>query len=79
VAACIPNSLDVPASTNRGVAIVLDEPEHPVSVALRTLADGHVRPERATAASIPMATAAIEPPPPVTRRDLRLLRREGRR
>jgi len=79
VAACIPNSLDVPASTNRGVAIVLDEPEHPVSVALRTLADSHVRPDHATAASIPMATAALQPPPPVTRRDLRLLRREGRR
>ena len=48
IAVCIPNSLDVPASINRGVAIVVDEPEHPVSVALRALADGHVRPDRAT-------------------------------
>jgi pilus assembly protein CpaE len=79
VAVCIPNSLDVPASTNRGVAIVVDEPEHPVSVALRALANSHVRPVRATAASTPMETAALEPPPPVTRRGLRLLRREGRR
>lgn len=44
----IPDSLDVPASINRGVAIVVDEPEHPVSVALRRLASDHVRPDGAT-------------------------------
>jgi len=76
IAVCIPNSLDVPASINRGVAIVVDQPDHPVSVALRALADGHVRPDRATAATTPMAK---EQPPPATRRDLRLARREGRR
>lgn len=51
IAVCIPDSLDVPASINRGVAIVVDAPEHPVSVALRALADGHVRPDPATVAT----------------------------
>lgn len=43
LAASIPSSLNVPASTNRGVAIILDEPRHPVSVAFKELADRHVR------------------------------------
>jgi pilus assembly protein CpaE len=43
IAANIPNSLTVPASINRGVCIVLDEPRNPVSVALRELADVQVR------------------------------------
>lgn len=43
VAVSIPNSLAVPASINRGVSVVLTEPKHPVSVALRELADVHVR------------------------------------
>ena len=40
----VPNSQSVPASVNRGVPIVLDEPRHPVSVAMRQLADEYVRP-----------------------------------
>ena len=43
IAANIPNSLTVPASINRGVCIVLDDPRNPVSVALRELADVQVR------------------------------------
>jgi pilus assembly protein CpaE len=39
IAAMIPSSFHVPASVNRGVPIVLDEPKHPVSVALRSFAD----------------------------------------
>jgi pilus assembly protein CpaE len=39
----VPNSAAVPASVNRGVPIVLDEPKHPVSVALRQLADNYIR------------------------------------
>jgi pilus assembly protein CpaE len=35
----IPSSRDVPASINRGVPIVLDDPKHPVSQAIRTFAD----------------------------------------
>jgi len=62
IAVCIPNSLDVPASINRGVAIVIDDPQHPVSVALRALADDHVRPDRATATTNPLATGSHEQP-----------------
>ena len=40
----VPNSTAVPASVNRGVPIVLDEPKHPVSVAIRELAESFVRP-----------------------------------
>jgi pilus assembly protein CpaE len=39
IAAMIPSSSHVPASVNRGMAIVLDEPKHPVSLALRTFAE----------------------------------------
>jgi pilus assembly protein CpaE len=42
VAASIPSSRAVPAATNRGVPIVLDQPSHPVSLALREFADQHV-------------------------------------
>ena len=38
----IPSSRDVPASVNRGVPIVLDDPRHPVSQAIRTFAERHV-------------------------------------
>ena len=43
IAVNIPNSLTVPASVNRGVPIVLDDPRGPVSLAIRELADVHVR------------------------------------
>jgi pilus assembly protein CpaE len=43
IAVNIPNSLTVPASINRGVPIVLDDPKGPVAVALRELAETHVR------------------------------------
>lgn len=43
IAANVPNSLTVPASINRGVPIVLDDPRNPVSMALRALADLEVR------------------------------------
>jgi pilus assembly protein CpaE len=41
IAVMIPSSFHVPASVNRGVPIVLDEPKHPVSVALRSFADDY--------------------------------------
>ena len=43
IAVMVPSSPDVPASINRGVPIILDDPRHPVSVALRHLADQHIR------------------------------------
>lgn len=39
IAVTVPSSASVPASVNRGVPIILDEPRHAVSVALRDLAD----------------------------------------
>ncbi|HVF21000.1 MAG TPA: P-loop NTPase [Mycobacteriales bacterium] len=42
IAVEIPSSRSVPASINRGVPIVLDEPNHPVSVAIRRLAESLV-------------------------------------
>jgi pilus assembly protein CpaE len=44
IAVMVPNSTSVPASVNRGVPIVLDEPKHPVSIAIRELAEQFVRP-----------------------------------
>lgn len=38
----IPSSRDVPASTNRGVAIVTDDPKSPVSIAIKQFVDEHV-------------------------------------
>ena len=40
----IPSSRAVPASINRGVPIVLDEPKHPVSLAIRRFGEDHVLP-----------------------------------
>jgi pilus assembly protein CpaE len=42
IAVQIPTSVAVPAATNRGEAIVITEPRHPVSVALKTLARQYV-------------------------------------
>jgi pilus assembly protein CpaE len=38
----IPSSRDVPASINRGVPIVLDDPKHPVSMAIKAFAENYV-------------------------------------
>lgn len=43
ISAKVPNSLSVPASVNRGVTLVLQEPRHPVSVALKRLVDEVIR------------------------------------
>jgi len=77
VAVCIPNSLDVPAAINRGVAIVVENPTHPVSVALRALANDHVRADGAPDATDPPAGDPRESPSQTTRRELRGLRRRG--
>ena len=39
IAAQIPSSRDVPASINRGVPIVLDDPKHPVSQSIKAFAE----------------------------------------
>ena len=42
ISAQIPSSRDVPAAINRGVPIVLDDPKHPVSLAIRLFSERHV-------------------------------------
>ncbi len=63
IAARVPSSRAVPASVNRGVALVQDAPGHPVSAALREFASS--------------LTAQTDPQPQVTARrsGLRLRRR----
>ena len=43
IAINIPNSMTVPASVNRGIPIVQDDPKGPVSMAIRELSDVHIR------------------------------------
>ena len=43
IAVNIPSSMTVPASVNRGVAIIQDDPRDAVSVAIRELAELHIR------------------------------------
>jgi pilus assembly protein CpaE len=42
IAAQIPSSRDVPAAINRGVPIVLDDPRHPVSMAIKNFSERFV-------------------------------------
>jgi len=57
IAASIPSSRAVPAATNRGVPIVLDQPSHPVSLALRAFAEQHVAPLTSSSAiPVPLRT-----------------------
>jgi pilus assembly protein CpaE len=71
ITAQIPSSRDVPASINRGVPIVLDDPKHPVSVAVRRFAD-----QCAAAGAAVTASAAV---PAHLRTDRRGLRRRKAR
>jgi len=77
IAVSIPHSLDVPASINRGVAIVADEPGHRVSAALRTLADEFVRADRPSTAAGSAFSVPQDLPRLETRRELRLQRQAG--
>jgi pilus assembly protein CpaE len=43
IAIMVPSSVAVPASVNRGVPLVLDEPKHAVSIAFRDLVERYVR------------------------------------
>ena len=64
IVAQIPSSRDVPASTNRGVAIVSDDPKSPVSIAIRSFIDTYVT-----------AQSTDEAIPPQMRTDRRANRR----
>jgi pilus assembly protein CpaE len=54
ITAQIPSSRSVPASINRGVPLVLDEPTHPVSIAIRTFGEREIA---AGLASKPLPTS----------------------
>jgi len=70
IALHIPSSRAVPASINRGVPIMLDDPGHPVSAAIRQFGEEHV---------VPLARATAEPIPLNMRDDRRgLLRRKSK-
>jgi len=53
VVAQIPSSRDVPASTNRGVPLALEQPRHPVTLALKAFADSYLLPASSVDESIP--------------------------
>ncbi len=67
IAGQVPSSRAVSASVNRGVPLVLDQPNHPVSVAVRSFAE----------ARLTRATRAGQAAPRVEKRALRFLRRSG--
>jgi len=75
IAAMIPSSLHVPASVNRGVPIVLDEPKHPVSLAMRAFADRYILDALGSAQSAALDSDELEAP---TRRSSKEPRRERR-
>jgi pilus assembly protein CpaE len=52
-AAQIPSSRDVPAAINRGVPIMLDDPRHSVSLAIKHFAENHVANAQPTGAGPP--------------------------
>lgn len=68
----IPSSRDVPAAINRGVPIVLDQPRHPASLAIKAFAEHHVL-------ALTGARRFERPIPPAPRGDRRgfLRRRRG--
>lgn len=57
ISAHIPSSRDVPAAVNRGVPILLDDPKHPVSVAIRQFAERQIG---ARAGAIVPAPAVVQ-------------------
>jgi pilus assembly protein CpaE len=84
IAISVPSSLSVPASVNRGVPIVLGEPKHPVSAAIRALVDGYVRPpetdgEHALVGERSRSASRFTNTQRQSRRELRLLHKGGKR
>ena len=71
ISAQLPSSRDVPAAINRGVPIVLDDPRHPVSVAIKTFAEQYV-------ANVQSGPGGTRPGPTTTRERRGLLRRRSR-
>jgi len=78
IAVMVPSSFHVPASVNRGVPIILDEPKHAVSVALRSFADTYIlnAPSAVTGSAGPLARSSRSSQRPKAHR--RLFHREVR-
>lgn len=72
----IPSSRAVSASINKGVPIVLDDPRHPVSIAIRELAERHIRKASLTRDPVTQTAGHLAEP---GRRPHSLLRRSARR
>jgi len=79
IAAMIPSSSAVPASVNRGVPIVLDEPKHPVSLSMRAFADQYLlkpsAPTQSGGQEADGSLAETRRPSQQPRREMRLFRR----
>jgi pilus assembly protein CpaE len=58
ISALIPSSRAVPAATNRGVPIVKDQPQHPVSLAITGFVEQHIAPIAAGTGAIPVQLRA---------------------
>jgi pilus assembly protein CpaE len=58
IACMVPTSAHVPASVNKGVPIILDEPRHAVSQALKELTDNFLRPSGGADPQVAPATEA---------------------
>ncbi len=71
IAAQVPSSRAVSASINKGVPLVLDDPGHPVSNAIRGIALGRIAVQHGNGGSVPPQGKAKE------RRSLSFLRRGG--
>ncbi|NLT53680.1 MAG: AAA family ATPase [Actinomycetales bacterium] len=71
IAVQIPSSRDVPAAINRGVPIVLDDPKHAVSIAIRNFAERQV-------ATVPTTPGVGSVPPQLQIDRRRFLRRKSR-
>jgi pilus assembly protein CpaE len=82
IAALIPSSSHVPASVNRGVPIVLDEPKHPVAVVLRALADKYIlnawSPSPSASADAGALEAQDTSSAPAPKRQMHLFRRAAK-
>jgi pilus assembly protein CpaE len=69
ISALIPSSRAVPAATNRGVPIVLDQPHHPVSLSITQFVEQHV---------VSLSSASAIPSPLRSDRRGGLLRRKAK-
>ncbi len=65
IAVMVPGSVDVPAAVNHGTLLTLDQPRHPVSLAICELAEQFIRSQHG---SVPRPTEPSSTPEPASRR-----------